>query len=64
MWSDIVSWKLKSFSEKLGSYDFLLPLLVQRDEDLWEVPVGTPRAYKCKQILGLCQTEIAVCASQ
>ncbi len=41
MWSDIVSWKLKSFSEKLGSYDFVLPLLVQREEDLWEVPVGS-----------------------
>jgi hypothetical protein len=22
MWSVVVSWKLKSFSEKLGSYDF------------------------------------------
>jgi hypothetical protein len=41
MLSDVVSWKLKSFSEKLGSYDFVLPLLVQREEDLWEVPVGS-----------------------
>jgi len=41
MWSDIVSWKLKSFSEKLISYDFVLPLLVQSEEDLWEVPVGS-----------------------
>jgi hypothetical protein len=40
MWSDIVSWKLKSISEKLGSNDFVLPLLVQREKDLWEVPVG------------------------
>ena len=30
----IVSWKLKSFSEKLESCDFVLPLLVQREEDL------------------------------
>ena len=34
MLSVVVSWKLKSFSEKLGSYDFVLPLLVQREDDL------------------------------
>jgi hypothetical protein len=28
-------------SEKLISYDFVLPLLMQNEEDLWEVPVGS-----------------------
>jgi hypothetical protein len=32
MWSVVDSWKLKSFSEKLGSYDSVLPLLRQRCE--------------------------------
>jgi len=41
MWSDLVSWKLKSFSEKLISFDFVLPLLVQSEENIWEVPVGS-----------------------
>ena len=30
--------------------------LHQSEEDLWEVLLKAPRAYKCKQILGLCHS--------
>jgi hypothetical protein len=57
MWSNIVSWKHKYFSEKLRSYDCVLPLLVQKKETFGRLQLEAHRAYKCKQILGLCQAD-------
>ncbi len=37
---------------------WVLPLLLQSEEDLWEVlQLEASRAYKCKQILGLCHSD-------
>ena len=56
MWSVVVSWKLKSCSEKLGSYDCWYFLCWCKEKKTFgRFQLEAPRVYNCKQILGLWQ---------